>query len=107
MKTNKCPVSIDIKQMSTTKQCNSTWVDAKIVLKAGRKHDFRVIEYYHKVMEDDDNIKFVVYNEYEDLLTNINENNYQQVRVYIDDKYEHRESIKLRRILKDKFHSGE
>ena len=29
LKTNKCPVSTDIKQMSTTKQCNSTWVNAK------------------------------------------------------------------------------
>ena len=26
MKTSRSPVSIDIKQMSTTKQCNSTWV---------------------------------------------------------------------------------
>lgn len=69
----------------------------------------KVIEYYHKICgkNPDETIGFVVYNDYEDLLTNLNENNFSKVMIYIDDKFECGETIKLRRILKDKFLSGE
>lgn len=58
------------------------------------------IEYYLKTLENDETVKYTVYNDYDDLLEIINDTNWRDIMIYIDDKFDSTKTFELYRKFK-------